>query len=227
MIGIIGAMSVEAKILIDAMTNKSEKTISGITYTCGILGKSDVVCAVSGVGKVFAAVCAQTMITEYKPDLIINTGVAGTLSGKIGILDVVVASGLVQHDMDTSFFGDEVGLISGINKIEIKTSEDVSQKICKCIENAGSKYFRGIIASGDCVVGEQKKKESIASTFGAIACEMEGGAVAQVCYINNIPFAVIRTISDGADDSASMSYTQFRDIAAAKSARIIQEYCSI
>ena len=218
MIGIIGAMDIEIEHINSQMTDKKETIISNIVYTTGKIGKNEVVTAVCGIGKVFAALCAQTMILAYKPDAIINTGVAGTLTDKVGVLGTVVASGLVQHDMDTTYFGDPKGLISGINIVEFPCDDALAQKVC---ENIDGGYIRGIIASGDAFIADDKKKKDIAVTFNAVACEMEGAAIAHVCYVNKIPVCVVRTISDGADGDQVLSYEAFREKAAEKSANII------
>lgn len=218
MIGIIGAMDIEIERINAEMTEKREETVSGALYTIGKIGNTEVVTAICGIGKVFAAICAQTMIIKYGADAIINTGVAGTLTDKIGIMGIVVASGLVQHDMDTTYFGDPKGMISGINVVEFKADEALSQKVCK---NIDGDYIRGIIASGDAFIADEEKKKEIAQTFNAVACEMEGGAIAHVCHVNSTPVCVVRSISDGANGDKEMSYEEFREEAAAKSAEII------
>ena len=218
MIGIIGAMNVEIDRITAQMTNKSVQKIGGVTYTEGDIGDKKVVAAVCGIGKVFAAICAQTMILRYSPEVIINTGVAGTLTNELNILDTVVASALVQHDMDTTYFGDPRGLISGINKVEFECDEGLAEKIC---ENISSKYIRVIIASGDAFIADENRKRDIKETFNAVCCEMEGAAIAHVCYVNNIKCCVVRTISDGADGDKEMSYEAFCEKAAEKSAQII------
>jgi len=218
MIGIIGAMDIEIEKINARLENKKEEIISGVTYTQGTLGKTEVVTAICGVGKVFAAICTQTMILRYKPDAIINSGIAGTLSDKVGVLGTVVATALVQHDMDTSPLGDPKGLISGINIIEFPTDEALAEKICK---NIKTPYIRGIIASGDCFVADIEKKETIRDTFNAVSCEMEGAAVAHVCYMSNVPFCVVRTISDGANEGSTLTYEEFRVKAANLSSEIM------
>lgn len=218
MLGIIGAMDIEIEKINARMTEKKEEIISGVCYTTGKLGKTEIVTAICGVGKVFAAICTQTMILRYKPEAIINTGIAGTLSDKVGVLGSVVATALVQHDMDTSPLGDPKGLISGINVIEFPTDEALAEKICQSIETP---YIRGIIASGDCFVADACKKENIRDTFNAVACEMEGAAVAHVCYMSKVPVCVVRTISDGADGNGELSYEEFRLKAADLSSKIM------
>lgn len=226
LIGIIGAMDVEIERITNKMTDVETRVISGIKFTKGKINGGSAVCAVCGIGKVFAAVCAQTMILNYSPCCIINTGVAGALSKELKVLDTVVAQSVCQHDMDTSFLGDPPGLVSGINIINFDCDASLSEKLCHLLEKNGFPYKRGIIASGDVFVADGDKKTSIAHTFKASACEMEGGAIGQVCYINNIPFSVLRTLSDGADADAGMDYMTFRDIAAEKSANIIIDFIS-
>ncbi len=217
MIGIIGAMDIEIEHINAVMENKEEYTVSGALYTKGTLHGKDVVTAVCGIGKVFAAMCAQTMIIKFGAEKIINTGVAGGLTDKTDILDTVVATAMVQHDMDTTYFGDPRGMISGINVVEFECDKDIAEKIASNVEG---NLVRGIIASGDAFIADENKKKDIVDTFGAVACEMEGASIAQVCYVNKVPFCVLRTISDGAN-GAEMSYEKFRVVAAEKAAAII------
>ena len=217
MIGIIGAMDIEIEHINAVMEEKEEFTVSGALYTKGTIDGKDVVTAVCGIGKVFAAMCAQTMIVKFGADTVINTGVAGGLTDKTDILDTVVATALVQHDMDTTYFGDPRGLISGINVVEFPCDSTLAEKITANVEG---NCVRGIVASGDCFVADNDKKKEISETFNAVACEMEGAAIAQVCYVNKIPFCVLRTISDGANGE-EMSYERFRVVAAEKAANVI------
>jgi adenosylhomocysteine nucleosidase len=224
-IGIIGAMDIEVDSLISDMTEKSEKIISGIKFVKGKLENKDVVIAKCGIGKVFAALCAQTLILEYKPDIIINTGIAGAVTKGLSVLDVVVADKVVQHDMDTSAIGDPKGLISGINVIYIDANKDVSNVLAEASKNVGNNTGFGIIASGDKFIADKSQKEQINNDFGAVACEMEGAAIGQVCYVNNVPFSIIRTISDG--DGAEMDYMTFAKEAALRSIKTVKKFIEI
>lgn len=220
MTGLICAMTIEAESIIAEMENKQISVISGIEYTVGTLYGKDIVVAVCGVGKVFAAACTQTMILKFAPTEIINVGVAGSLTPELKVFDVAVATYLCQHDMDTSAIGDPVGLISGINVIKFPASKRINSAIIECLKASGLNYREGTIASGDLFVADRDKKNWIKDTFDALACEMEGGSVAQICYINNVDFAVLRAISDeeGGD------YAVFAAKAAQNSANIIKEY---
>ncbi len=222
-VGIICAMEAEAKDIIAAMTETKEETISSVTYVSGNVGGKSCVVAVCGIGKVFAALCAQTMILRYSPSLIINCGVAGGLSPELSICDIAIATSLVQHDMDTSAIGDPKGLISGINIINLPCDPEANARLKKCAEEEVNTVF-GVIASGDKFMSDNAEKEEIRNTFNAIACEMEGAAVGQVCYVNNVPCCVMRAISDGGDENASMDYPTFAGIAAARAARVILKF---
>ena len=221
MVGIIGAMSVEVEALRGAMTDKRSECISGIDFVCGVLCGREVVVAQCGIGKVFAAMAAQTMILRFGVEMIINTGVGGTLTDKLGIADVAVSTACVQHDMDTSAIGDPVGLISGINVIELPADRALGERVASAASELGINCVMGVIASGDQFVSSAEKKRYITENFGAIACEMEGAAIAHVCYVNNVRYVVIRAISDSADGSAHMDYGEFVKIAAVNSAKIL------
>ena len=224
MIGIIAAMDVEMKSLRSYMENTETEVISGIRFVRGTLEGKDVVTAVCGIGKVFAALCAQTMILHYQPQCIINTGVAGTLTDALTIGSIAVSSAVVQHDMDTSPLGDPVGLISGINKVELPADRLLTGQLSACAKVMGIKTATGVIASGDQFVASAERKAFIAEHFKAIACEMEGAAVGQVCYVNKVPFCVLRAISDSADGSSHMDYPTFVQMAAEQSVALMRRF---
>jgi len=221
-IGIIGAMGVEIEALAAAMEDARVEKIGRIELRSGVLCGRQVVLAKCGVGKVFAAMCAQTMILHCGVDAIINTGVAGTLCEELSIGDIAVAENVVQHDMDTSPLGDPVGLISGLDLVYMPADPALSEAVVQAVAEAGGKSLRGTIASGDVFVADPGKKAYIRETFGAIACEMEGAAIGQVCTANGIPFAVIRAISDGGNEESPMDYPTFVNMAAARSAAVVQ-----
>ena len=217
MIGIIGAMDMEVNGLKERMQNAEVETIGTIDFYKGTIQGVPCVVARSGVGKVNAAICAQIMALVYRPKAIINTGVAGGIGKGVSVGDVVVSRGLVQHDMDTSAVGDPKGFISGINLITIPATEKLVNLV---VEKAKHTYqgavHIGIIATGDQFIGQSDQ-------FQAIACEMEGGSIAQVCYMNGIDFVVIRAISDNADEAANISFEQFAAMAAEKSIQLLCE----
>ena len=219
-IGIIGAMAPEVDGLVASLAEHKSETVGGIIYHTGTLDGKCVAIARGGVGKVFAAICAEAMIIKYSPRLIINTGVGGALAGGLKTTDIVIADKLCQHDMDTSPLGDPRGLISGINKIYFDADARAVEILKKSANELSLNATVGAIASGDKFVADKIDKERIVSEFSAIACEMEGAAIAHTAFVNNTPFAVIRAISDSADGDATMDYPTFLPIAAKNSAEL-------
>ena len=228
-IGIIGAMQIEVEAICAAMTDTEREVVSGIEFVSGNLCGKRVVCAKCGIGKVFAAMCAQTMILKYAPDCIVNSGVAGTLSEQLSIGQIALAEQVVQHDMDTSPIGDPVGLISGINIIYIPTDPAVTEALAAAVAGEGVPYRRGTIASGDQFICHTADKERIRATFETadkpvIACEMAGAAIGQVCYVNKVPYGILRAISDGGDENAFADYPAFLAAAAETATRVMLQF---
>lgn len=221
--GIIGAMDLEMKALIDLLEKEECRTISNVTFYKGKIFEHDAVLAVCGVGKCFSALCAQTMILEYHPDCIINIGVAGGIVDGLSVGDIVVANDVVQYDMDTSAVGDPVGLISGINIVKIPCSPKLTEGLFEAAKTLQIPVVRGTVASGDTFVASREKKEKIAETFDAVACEMEGGGIAQACYVNNVECAILRSISDGIDGGGG-DYEAFKHAAAKNSTAVLSAF---
>jgi adenosylhomocysteine nucleosidase len=224
MIGIIAAMKAEIESVKNEMTERSVKIYSGIEFVSGKFKGKDVVVAQCGIGKVFAAICTQTMILLYKPDLIINTGVGGTLTSELSVGDIAISVNVVQHDMDTSPLGDPVGLISGINVVYFPADKRIYTQLERSANALNIRNCLGTIASGDQFISSNEQKSSIRDNFSAIACEMEGAAIGHVCYVNNVPFAVVRAISDSADDESNMTYTEFLSLAAERSFGVVSDF---
>lgn len=223
MIGIIGAMDIEINALKEELENPETEVISGIEFTKGLLCEKEVVLAVCGIGKVFAAICAQTMILRYSPECIINTGVGGSLTQSLKVGDIAVSTGAVQHDMDTSPLGDPKGMISGINIIQIPADEKMADYVQRAARDLGIVCEKGVIASGDRFVADAESKKYIKDNFGAIVCEMEGASIGHVCYVNAVPFVIIRSVSDNANGDAGMDYPSFRIMAADNSKAVVKK----
>lgn len=224
MIGIIGAMDVEVNRFKELMTEKKTETVSGTEFVSGNLWGKPAVVAVSGVGKVNAAICTQTMILKYSPEFIINSGVAGGLEKSLNICDVVVASAVIQHDMDTSPLGDPVGFISGLNLVDIPCSEELSAKLATASSENGIHTLTGKIASGDQFINSTEKKDYLIKAFDAYACEMEAASIGHVAYKNKTPFCILRSISDNADGSSHLSYTEFVKAAAENLEKVMKSF---
>lgn len=216
-IGIIGAMEPEVEALIAALGDRQCEEVSGIKFYTGTLEGRTVAIAKCGIGKVFAAICAQTMIIKYSPKLLVNTGVGGALVSGLNTGDIVIADKLCQHDMDTSAIGDPKGLVSGINVIYFDADKRAEEILLTAAKELGLTARLGRIATGDKFIASKEEKERIVADFSASACEMEGCAIAHVAFVNNTPFAVVRAISDSADGEATMDYPTFLPIAAKNS----------
>lgn len=218
MIGIIGAMDMEVNGLKEKMSSLTVETISGSEFYQGLLCGTPCVVARCGEGKVNAALCAQTMALQFQTSMIINIGVAGGIGPNVHVGDLVVSNGLVQHDFDISELGYQKGFITNIEKAVIPATPmltSITANLAKDIYD-GAVHI-GIIATGDQFVASSNQLHTINATFHALACEMEGAAIAQVCLLNNIDFVAIRAISDNADEKADVSFEQFAPVAAQKS----------
>jgi len=209
-----------------AMKNKfqeaEEKNLKDLKYYIGELNGKEYIVIRSGIGKVNAARVTQMLIDKFEIEYIINVGVAGSLNDDLEIGDIVIGKSLVQHDFDTTAFGDEKGYITGAGKI-FKSNEELVEKYRKYVQENNLDYQAkvGTIASGDIFLTEKTMKEKIRSKFGADCVEMEGAAIAQICTLNKVPFIVIRSISDKPNGSNQMDYNKFADMAARRVADLI------
>jgi adenosylhomocysteine nucleosidase len=225
MLGIIGAMDEEVDKIKERMTDISVKKKASMEFCQGSLEGREVVVVRSGIGKVNAAICAQILADDYKVDGIVNTGIAGSLRPEINIGDIVISTDAVQHDMDAVAFGYPIGQIPRMDTLAFPADERLSllaERSCrKVLPELG--VFRGRIASGDEFVAKKERKDAILQEFDAYCCEMEGAAIAQAAYLNQIPFVIIRAISDKADDSAHMDYPAFEAMAIENSVQLMME----
>lgn len=209
--GIIGAMEEEIEMLKSEMKNVKTTVLAGMTFCEGILWKHPVVVVRSGIGKVNMAICTQILIDVFKVEALINTGVAGGLYSELSIGDIVLSSEAMQHDMDATGFGYKKGEIPRMDTYVFKADEGLIQAAKEACEtvNTDIHCFVGRVVTGDQFIQSSEKKAQLIHDFGGYCAEMEGAAMAQVAFLNHIPFLVIRAISDKADDSAQMSYEQF------------------
>ena len=195
-IGVIGAMQMEVDDLKAQMTDTQTEVYSGVEFVEGKIGDQYVVAAKCGIGKVFAAICAEAMILKYDVDMIV--------------------------DMDTSPIGDPKGLLSGINMILLPADTKMVELMCSCLADRNIHYKKGNIATGDQFIATKEQKDYISNTFDAIAAEMEGGSIGHVCYVNKVPFAILRSISDG--DGGETDYQTFAEKAAHQSIEVVLEF---
>lgn len=223
MIGIIGAMEKEISLLREQMENMEEKKIGLIRFYQGMLWGREVCLALCGIGKIHAALCAQAMILHFKPDCIINIGVAGALDGQLEIADIVIGKYGVQHDVDTTAFGDPLGCIPEINIVELPCHPKLIAAMEKAADSQGLHYITAGIATGDQFIHQLEKKQMLHRHFGAAACDMEGAAIAQVCVEMQVPYGAYRAISDTlAGDEKE--YMEKAMLAAGASQRLLQAF---
>ena len=223
MLGIIGAMEVEVKELREMMENPQAQTVAGMTFYQGTIKGKEVVVVRSGIGKVNAGICSQILVDRYQVEGIINTGIAGSLRNEINIGDIVLATVAVQHDVDATGFGYPIGEIPQMGIKEFPADEKLRAlaEACSKKANPDVQVFCGRVASGDQFISSKEKKNWIQDNFDAYCTEMEGAAIAQAAYLNNIPYLVVRAISDKADDSANMDYSEFEAKAVENSVRLM------
>lgn len=227
MLGIIGAMDEEVTQIKEKMEDVKVTTLATMDFYEGSIHDHPVVVVMSGIGKVNAAVCAEILALKYGVDAIINTGIAGSLDAKIDIGDIVLSTDTLEHDMDAVTFGYPVGQIPRMDTLSF-TADEQLRKLAKAVceeVNPDISVFEGRVVSGDQFVSDKEKKDWLVSTFDGSCTEMEGAAIGHTAYLNNVPFLIIRAISDKADDSASMDYSAFEAKAIEHSVKLLLGLC--
>jgi len=224
-IGIIGAMEIEVETLKSHMHIENTLEKASMTFLEGTLNDISVVIVRSGIGKVNAGICVQILVDVFHVTHIINTGVAGSLNAAIDIGDIVVSTDALYHDMDATGFGYPMGQVPQMDTFSFAADEQmIAQAKASCeIVNPEIKVLTGRIVSGDQFVSSPAVKDAILENFPDSYCtEMEGAAIAHASWLNQVPFVVIRAISDKADDSAHMDYPTFEKAAAEHSAKLVE-----
>ncbi|MGO5332998.1 5'-methylthioadenosine/adenosylhomocysteine nucleosidase [Enterococcus cecorum] len=224
-IGIIGAMDQEVKILKEKMAAPMSWERAGVLFVSGTLGKHDVIVVRSGIGKVAASVTTSLLIQQYGVNMVINTGSAGGIGEGLKVGDVVFSEKLAYFDVDVTGFGYEYGQLPAGMPLYFEASKYIINEMKKAAEKTGQQVRSGLIVTGDSFVNSPEKIAEIKSHFPeALACEMEGAAIAQTARQFNIPFLVVRAISDTADHQATMSFDEFIDEAGKRSAEMVIEF---
>lgn len=227
-IGIIGAMEVEVETLKKDMEVGRVVKKAGMEFHEGVLNGMPVVVVRSGICKVNAAVCTQILIDDFGVDGIINTGVGGSLNAEINIGDIVISTDVVHHDVNAVEFGYALGQIPQMKVFSFPADETFAEKAkaaCNRV-NPDITVWRGRICSGDQFVSSQEQKDQIIKAFHGWCTEMEGAGIAQAAYLNDVPFIIVRAISDKADNSAYVDYATFEKKAAEHSVRLVEALMS-
>ena len=223
-IGIIGAMEEEVSLLKDEMNIEETVDYAGMSFCKGTLCGRDVVIVRSGIGKVNAAVCTQVLVDKFHAEVLVNTGVAGSLDAAIDIGDMVISTDLVEHDMDTSVFGDPIGQVPRMDTFSFPAEPVLVEKAVAANREANPdiQTFTGRIVSGDQFISSKEVKDKLISLFQGKCAEMEGAAIAHAAYLNKVSCVIIRAISDKADNSAQMDYPTFEKLAIERSVRLMK-----
>ena len=208
-IGIIFPMVEELDAFREYITIKNEFNIFELKFYEGIVNDVECVLVQCGVGKVNAARTAQILIDNMKVDYVFNVGVAGGISEKLSVGDLVIGEKLVQHDFDVTAFNYEKGYIPDVGRfIEADTYLiTIADRVLKKFKDIST--FRGVIASGDIFCTELKMSQKINTKFNALCVEMEGASIAQVCYLSHVPFLILRSISDVPNNDNVVTYEEF------------------
>lgn len=222
-IGIIGAMEEEIEILKNRMDIEETVRIANMEFFVGKIQNKDIVLVRCGIGKVNAAVCTQILITNFKVEGIINTGVAGAIYDELNIGDIVVSTDVIQHDVDATAFGYKLGEIPRLDEYIFKADEKLIEVTKKASKEQVTNHsvLEGRILSGDVFVASPEMKEKLWNSFKGFCVEMEGAAIGHTCYLNNVPFVILRAMSDKADGSAHINFNEFVHEAAKNSAEIV------
>ncbi len=225
MIGIIGAMETEVAVLKADMKNAETRRKAGMEFSRGELYGCPAVVVKSGVGKVNAAVCAQILIDDFGADCLMNTGVAGSLKAEIDIGDLVISADALHHDMNAPIFGNVLGQVPFMEVVAFPADAELVRLAAEANARANPdvRTFTGRVVSGDQFISADADKKRLAETFGGLCAEMEGAAVAHTAWLNQVPFVIIRAISDKADHSASMEFAEFEQLAIRRLVRLIRE----
>ena len=228
MIGIIGAMEDEVAQLKKNMEIEETTEVASLSFCRGKLSGREVVVVRSGIGKVNAAICTQILVDQFHVDVIINTGIAGSLDAESDIGDIVISTDAVEHDMDASIFGDPIGQIPQMDTFSFPADESLVKLAKEVNEKANPDVHTwiGRVVSGDQFVSSGEKKEQLIRVFDAKCTEMEGAAIAHAAYLNKISCVIIRAISDKADNSAVVDYPAFEAAAIRHSVRLIEALVS-
>ena len=222
-IGIIGAMEEEVAALKEKMHIEELRTIAGMEFCKGECEGQPVIVVRSGIGKVNAAVCTQILCSVYQADVIINTGVAGSLKNEINIGDIVLSTDALQHDVDATGFGYAEGIIPRMETSVFEADKELielAEKVCLEV-NPDIQVHKGRVVSGDQFISDHAVKERLIQLFAGYCTEMEGAAIAQAAWLNQVPYLVIRAISDKADGSAEMDYSEFEMKAIEHTVRLV------
>lgn len=225
-VGLIGALDVEVADLRGMLTGAQEQRRAGCTYYVGDYRGLECVVVQAGVGKVAAACCTQILISEFRVGAVVFSGIAGAARPDLKPGDIVISTDTVQHDVDVTAFGQRPGDFGPPAAFAVAADRELRRLALMAarraqFERIRPRVFEGRILTGDQFIADRARAHKLGSDFDGLAIEMEGGAVAQVCAWNGVPFVILRSISDSGDGDLDV-YWDFRSVSAHNSARVVR-----
>lgn len=227
-IGVIGAMSQEVETLKNQLNHLKTWEKAGARFYQGTIGKHEVIVVQSGIGKVLASITTSLLIQQYQVELVINTGSAGGIGQGLSVGDVVIANQLAYHDVDATVFGYLHGQVPGGMPLYYEAEPKFAQLMKQAAKETAHQVKEGLIVTGDSFIADQKKIDEILAHFPtALACEMEGAAIAQTAHQFEVPCLVVRAMSDTADHQANVSFDEFIELAGKRSAEMVLHFLAL
>lgn len=227
-IAILGAMDEEVELLKSSLNNVSQQQVKHLTFYSGQLHGLDIVLCKCGIGKVAAAVATTVIVEKFEPDCVVNTGSAGGFDKDLDIGDLVIANEVLQHDVDVTHFGYQPGQPAGMPAATFKCDSQLIEAAQQAVANLAQQNSKlGLVCSGDGFIGSDEVAQHLSARFPTMAAvEMEGAAIGQACFLMGIPFLVIRSLSDIAGKTSTVSFQEYLPKAAKHSALLVMEMVS-
>lgn len=227
-IGVIGAMAQEVALLKEQLAEMTTWEKSGATFYSGKINGYEVIVVQSGIGKVLSSITTSLLIQQYDVDLVINTGSAGGIGQGLAVGDIVIADKLAYHDVDATVFGYQYGQVPGGMPLYYEADPVFAKVMRQAVEETNQVVKSGLIVTGDSFIADPIRLKEILNNFpDALACEMEGAAIAQTAYQFEVPCLVVRAMSDTADHDATVSFDEFIELAGKRSAEMVLRFINL
>lgn len=227
-IGVIGAMAQEVAVLKEQLKEMRTWEKSGATFYSGEINGHEVIVVQSGIGKVLSSITTSLLIQQYDVDLVINTGSAGGIGQGLAVGDIVIAEKLAYHDVDVTTFGYDYGQVPGGMPLYYEANPTFAKIMAQAATETKQEVKSGLIVTGDSFIADSARLKEILGNFpDALACEMEGASIAQTAYQFDVPFLVVRAMSDTADHDATVSFDEFIELAGKRSAEMVLRFINL
>lgn len=227
-IGVIGAMAQEVELLKEKLEGCQTWSKAGATFYQGRIGNHEVIVVQSGIGKVLASITTSLLIQQYGVELVINTGSAGGIGQGLAVGDIVIADQLAYHDVDATVFGYAYGQVPGGMPLYYAAHQDFAALMNQAAKETQHQVKSGLIVTGDSFIADPERLSEILNHFPeALACEMEGAAIAQTALQFDVPCLVVRAMSDTADHDATVSFDEFIELAGKRSAEMVLHFINL